>query len=187
MLLVASALELDVRADLRDLLLLLLVSLFYRGALALLLFLAGGVATVIQSCFSVLKLERLGRRAVEEISVVRDDQHRLFIGREEALKPLESVNVEMVRRLVEHQNIGLGGKKSRKSESRVLSARESLDLSLDQLLGEAKAQKHAAASRAKLESALGREAAVQLVQTRGQSENVLLGDGSRKLVLADRD
>ena len=47
-------------------------------------------------------------RAIEELAVVRDDHERAAIRAEEPLEPFEPVEVEVVRRLVEEQQIEAG-------------------------------------------------------------------------------
>ena len=79
MLAVAPALEFYIRTDARYLLLLLLVSLLERGSLGSLLILGGGVVSVIELCARILYMKGFIRRAVEEITVVRDDYDRLFV------------------------------------------------------------------------------------------------------------
>ena len=69
-----------------------------------------------------------------------------FIARKKSLKPCKRVNIEVVCRLVEHKNVGLGRKQSCKREACVLTARESLYLLGEERLVKAEPKKHSAAS-----------------------------------------
>ena len=69
----------------------------------------------------------IGHRAVEEIAVVADDQDRAFIIGDHFLKQVERFEVEVVGRLVEHQEIGFARKFARKQQPRPLAARERAD------------------------------------------------------------
>ena len=56
---------------------------------------------------SVVDLDDARRHAVEEIAVVRDEKQRSFEFAQENLQPLDRFGVEMVRRLVQQQQIRL--------------------------------------------------------------------------------
>ena len=55
---------------------------------------------------SALQLDDAGRDAVEKIAVVRDEETRAGVAREEVFEPLDAAGVEMVRRFVEDEKIG---------------------------------------------------------------------------------
>src|SRR5439155_7303501 len=52
-----------------------------------------------------LELEHVGRHALQEVAVVRDDDDRRLRLPDEELEPLESTEVEVVRRLVEQEDV----------------------------------------------------------------------------------
>jgi hypothetical protein len=63
-------------------------------------------------------------RRIEERTVVRDDDDRSGEAVDEALEPLEAVLVEVVRRLVEQEEVGPREQHGRERRSRRLAARE---------------------------------------------------------------
>ena len=54
------------------------------------------------------QVERSAGHPVQEIAVVRNDQERAAPGAEKPLQPLEHPEVEMIRRLIQQQEIGVG-------------------------------------------------------------------------------
>ena len=63
-----------------------------------------------------LELERLGDDPVEEVAVVAGDQDRAGVGLEEVLEPLDAQQVEVVRRLVEQEQVVLEGEQPAQGE-----------------------------------------------------------------------
>ena len=90
------------------------------------------------------KLEDARGDAVEEVSVMRDDQDPAGVILEEALEPLNHVDVEVVRRLVEEEEVRLAQERLRQADARLLAAGEMRDVLLKVLLREAEAEGHAA-------------------------------------------
>ena len=74
---------------------------------------------------------------IEKHPVMRDDNHRLRIILQISLQPLYRCNVQMVRRLVEKQDIRLGEEQLDKGDLRLLSAGEVAQRLHPLLLGEA--------------------------------------------------
>ncbi len=64
------------------------------------------------------------RDRVEHGPVVRDEQHRAREGLECGLERLAALEVEVVRRLVEHEEVRAGGDDEREREPPPLAARE---------------------------------------------------------------
>ena len=62
---------------------------------------------------------------------MRDDHDGRIERRELVLEPLERVDVEMVRRLVEKQQIGVAGERPRKRRARQLTARERIERTIE--------------------------------------------------------
>ena len=64
------------------------------------------VVAVVQRDRAAGQLRDGGDHAIQEVTVVRDDDHAALVGGEKVLQPLQRLQVEMVRRLVEQQEIG---------------------------------------------------------------------------------
>ena len=73
------------------------------------------------------ELEHRGRHGLEEPAVVGDEDHRGVERRQLALEPLEALDVEVVRRLVEQQQVGIAGEGARERGARQLAARERVE------------------------------------------------------------
>ena len=58
------------------------------------------------------QLEHRGRHRLEEPAVVGDEDHGRIQGRELRFEPLEALDVEVIRRLVEEQQIGIDGERA---------------------------------------------------------------------------
>ncbi len=84
-------------------------------------------------------LERRRRHRLEEPAVVRDEDHRRVERGQLALEPLEARHVEVVRRLVEQQQVGVAAERARERGARQLSAGERPQLPVEVLVGEAEA------------------------------------------------
>ena len=63
---------------------------------------------------SAFQLQRARSEAVEEVTVVGDDEHRPAIGREIIFEPEERLDVEVVGRLVEDEKLGFLQKQTAK-------------------------------------------------------------------------
>ena len=144
MLLITSALELDVGLNSGDNLLLLLVSFFKGGGLLLALLFAYRVASVIKTGLAVSEPEGLVCRSVKEVTVVGNDYNRLLVACKVGFQPCEGVNVKVVCGLVQHENVRLCCQKPCQGKPCILSARKGTDFSRYKLLVKAKAQKHTA-------------------------------------------
>ena len=72
----------------------------------------------------VVEFEDDGAYTVEEEPVVGDHQQRLIAPAKETLQPLDHLKVEVVRRLVEDQQVGLGDEHVGQCHALLLSARE---------------------------------------------------------------
>jgi hypothetical protein len=67
----------------------------------------GGVVALVRVGATAVDLEDPLRHVVEEVAVVRDGQHRARVVREVLLQPQDALGVEVVRRLVQEQQVGL--------------------------------------------------------------------------------
>jgi hypothetical protein len=71
---------------------------------------------------AVLELQDRARHRVQEVAVVGDDEHGRLRALDEVLEPLDGVQVEVVGRLVEEDEIGLLEQEPGKSYAVLLSA-----------------------------------------------------------------
>ena len=84
-------------------------------------------------------LEHGGRRRLEEPAVVRDEDHAGVERRELVLEPLEARHVEVVRRLVEEQQVGVAAERARERGARQLAAGEGVERAVEVGVREAEA------------------------------------------------
>jgi hypothetical protein len=84
-----------------------------------------------------LELERRIRDCLQEPAVVRDDDDARVEPRQLALQPLDAVDVEMIRRLVEEEKVWVAGERSGERGPRELPAREGLEPSVEIAVREA--------------------------------------------------
>ena len=102
----------------------------------------GAVIARIELCLRVFDVEDLRCRAIEEITVVGNDEQRFRISAQVLLEPIERVGIEMVGRLVEDENIGLDEKQTNEREARSFAAAERIDGLVLLAFGEAEAGEH---------------------------------------------
>jgi len=76
---------------------------------------------------AAIQLDDPRRHPLEEGAIVRDEHHRARILQEECLEPFDRVDVQVVRRLVEQQQIGLAGERARQQHTAPPSARQRVD------------------------------------------------------------
>ena len=84
-------------------------------------------------------LHRRRRDRLEEPAVVRDEDHRRVERLQLALEPLEARDVEVVRRLVQQQQVGVAAERARERRARQLAAREGAQRPVEALVCEAEA------------------------------------------------
>ena len=89
-----------------------------------------------------LELEHRGADRLEEPAVVGDHDDRGVERLELGLQPLERVDVEVVRRLVEQEQVGLGGERAGQRGARELAAGEARELAVEGVVGEAEVVEH---------------------------------------------
>ncbi len=85
------------------------------------------------------ELEHGGRHRLEEPAVVRDEDHGRVERRQLALEPLEALDVEVVRRLVEQQQVGVGREGASEGGAGQLPARERVELPVEVVVREPEA------------------------------------------------
>ena len=83
------------------------------------------------------ELERLRADAIEERAIVRDDEHGAAVARRESLEPRDRVEIEVVRGLVEEEQIGLLREDDAEVETAALAAGERRDRAREILVREA--------------------------------------------------
>ena len=86
-----------------------------------------------------LQLEDAGRDGLQEPAVVGDEDDRRVERLQLLLEPLEVLDVEVVRRLVEEQQVGIAGQGACERGARQLSAGERRELPIEVVLGETEA------------------------------------------------
>ena len=86
-----------------------------------------------------VELEHGRRHRLEEPAVVRDEDHGRVDRRQQLLEPLDRLDVEVVRRLVEQQQVGLRRERARERGARQLAARERRERPVEVVVGEAEA------------------------------------------------
>ncbi len=104
-----------------------LAGLVFRGFLhepLLLLLQPARVIALIGNALAAIELENPARHIVEEVAVVGDDQDRARIVAQMAFEPIDGLGVEMVRRLVQQQEVGLLEEQPAERHAAPLAARE---------------------------------------------------------------
>ena len=91
-----------------------------------------------------LELEHGGRRRLEEPAVVRDEDDARVERRQLVLEPFEARHVEVVRRLVEEQQVGVAAERARERRARQLAAGERVERAVEIGLREAEAARDGA-------------------------------------------
>ena len=124
-------------------LLLLALDRLAAGDLARRLLLAPGVPGAGEEAAALrLQLQHRGADRLEEPAVVGDEDDGGIEVDEVALEPLQRGNVEMVRRLVEQQQVGAGGERAGQRGAGQLAAGEGREPAPGRLLAEAEAAEH---------------------------------------------
>ncbi len=106
-------------------LLLLLLELRLQRLLLASLPLETVVIALIEGELALIEMKNGLRRLVQQIAVVAHHDHHMPIVADEALEPDRPFEVEIVRRLVEQQNVGIGEQRRRQRHSHAPAARES--------------------------------------------------------------
>ena len=94
----------------------------------LLLLEPGRIAALIGNAGAAIELERPFGDVVEEVAVVGDHDHGAGIVAQMMLEPGDAFGVEMVGRLVEQQDVGLGEQQAAKRHAPLLAARQRVNL-----------------------------------------------------------
>ena len=98
---------------------------------------------------AAFELQDRARYGVEEVAVVGDDEHGGLRALDEVLQPLDGLEVEVVGRLVEQDEVGLLEQETGQGYAALLPARERPDGALPVLRGEAQAEERVEAARAR--------------------------------------
>ncbi len=88
------------------------------------------VVALVGDAPATVELEDPAGDVVEEVAVVRDGDDGALVLRKEALQPEHRLGVEMVRRLVEQQQVGRLQEQPAERDAPTLSARERADLTV---------------------------------------------------------
>ena len=179
----------DVLLRLLDVRLLLLVGGGERRAAVVLHAQEIAVVPLVVRDRLVVELEDARRDAVEEIAVMADEQHAAPVVAQERLEPLRHADIEMVRRLVEKEEIRLAHERLREADARLLPAGEMIDVFLEILLRKAESERHAAQTALEIVAA---EALEAVERTAVRRERLLVLRAlqlllERRLFRAERD
>ena len=104
-----------------------LLLLFLRKARALLLQ-PGGIVALPGNAFAAVELEDPAGDIVQEITVVGDGDDRTLVLLEMRFQPLDALRVEMVRRLVQQQHVGLAEQQAAEGHPSAFASRKGGDL-----------------------------------------------------------
>ena len=99
---------------------------------------------------------------------MRDDHDTALVVRKIMLQPTEGLNVQMVGRLVEQQNVGLAGELDAQGETGLLSSAQMADGHIHEGIVKAETAQNAQATAAELEATVGDKALVEGGELTGQ-------------------
>ena len=153
--------------------------------------LEGAVAARVAHQLRVVQMQCRGGDAIEEIAVVRDDDDRSRIAQQPALEPQDRVEVEMVGRLVEQQQLARREQRARQVQPHAPAARQRVDRRrrlrrVEAQAGQQRARARLGARASRVEPAFVRERdrdAVARVLCRVQR----LGGRAQRLVAGDQE
>jgi hypothetical protein len=94
---------------------------------------------VVGRQLAAFQLPDLGAHGLEKVAIVRDDQERARIARDERLEPSNGIDVEVVRRLVEDDPVGLFEERLREQGAGSLTTGELAQGTVEVGLGEREA------------------------------------------------
>ena len=103
-----------------------------------------------------------GDDRVEEVAIVRDEDHRVRVGREVFLEPVARVEIEMVGRLVEQEQPGPAEQQLGQRDAHLPAARERLGRLGEVVLAEAEAAQHGGDAQVDAVAVVAAEALLQL-------------------------
>ena len=86
------------------------------------------VVALPRNAAAAIELENPFGGVVEEVAVVRHRDDRAGEALQELLEPFDALGIEMVRRFVEQQHVGLGEQQPAQRDAALLAARERTDL-----------------------------------------------------------
>ncbi len=111
----------------------------------------------------VLEREHAPADAFEQAAVVGDEDEGALVVEQELLEPLDGVDVKVVGRLVEQQQVGVGEQRAGQRHARELAARERVQPALEHLVGQPEAFDDAREAAAVRVAAEVLEAALELL------------------------
>ncbi len=114
------------------------------------------VAALVLDELAARDLERLGRHAIEKVTVVRDQDDSAFVRLQVVLEPVAGFDIQMIGRLVEHHELGRVEQKLGQRDPHSDAAGELRDVAAQVLVGKPKSEQH------RLRAALGAVKAVAL-------------------------
>ncbi|CDE51401.1 putative uncharacterized protein [Sutterella sp. CAG:351] len=105
----------------------LVLALFHFKALFLLIE-PGGIVTLPRNAFAAVKLQNPFCRVVEEVTIMRHSHNSAREAVQILLKPLHAFRVQMVRRFVEKQHLGLRQQQAAECHTALLTAGQVFNL-----------------------------------------------------------
>ncbi len=137
----------DERFEVRDLLLLARVGRFLQGHLLQALRLELRVVAAVALELAVLDVQRDVADGIEEFAVVRNHHQRAGVAREPVFQPHHGVEVQVVGRLIEQQQVGRAHQRLRQVQPHAPAAREARHRLLCLRHGEAEAEQQRLGAR----------------------------------------
>ncbi len=100
------------------------VRLLFGGEACLLLLQPRGVVALPRNTVTTIQFQDPRRGVVQEVAIVGDRDHGAGVVLEEALKPRDRFCVEVVRRFIEQEQVGLGEQEPTERHSTALATRQ---------------------------------------------------------------
>jgi hypothetical protein len=110
-----------------DLVLLLEVGVLLQFDLLRAGFFEGAVVAAVARQLAILEVQRHGGHRVEKLAVVTDHDHRAFVALEPAFQPDQRIEIEVVGRFVEQQEIGRTHQRACQLQAHPPAAGEAVD------------------------------------------------------------
>ena len=147
----------------------------------------GGVVAGVGHEHAVLERRHVGDAGVHERAVVRDDEDGAVVGREELLEPQHALEIEVVGRLVEQQQVGMAQEELGEGDAHLPSAGELRGGLVELGHGESEAAQDGAGARFQLIAAEALEAlaGVAVAVEQRVARRLVLLDGDGMLELAE--
>ena len=118
-----------------DMLLLLFIGLLIGPVLVFLSFHVPGIAAAEGADVMVFQINNSCSRAIQEIAVMGNHENTALVGAEVFFQPFQHVHVQMVRRFVQKEEIGVPHKSSSQINPHLLPAGKEMDIPVPVIIG----------------------------------------------------